>query len=100
MFSLDELSIFSTSGLLDLSVRTARLRSRGGISKALDDALDALQNRIAARLHGAPSLVHVAPGEGGGFVATGPNGATSQAHSLEEVLRRLAEAISISPPGG
>jgi hypothetical protein len=45
------------------------------------------------------SLVHVARGEDDGFVATGPNGATSQRPSLEEALRNLAEAASVSLPG-
>lgn len=86
--------------LLDLAERTARLRLLD-IDKALDAALVDMQREIAKRLSGeAPSLVRITADEDGGFIATGPNGAISQGATLEEALRNLADAVSISPPGG
>lgn len=43
-----------------------------------------------------PSVVSLRPGEDGGYVATGPNGAISQGDTLAAALRGLAEAVEIN----
>lgn len=117
MFTLRVPHTLSPSEMLDLAERAARVRELPGTTAALRADLDALMTHVGATLRRssasvatdqevaeqvepeerAVSLVTVTPGEDGGFVATGPDGAVSQGATLPEALRNLAEVIDDGP---
>lgn len=93
-----DLSALSPHELLDLAERTTRIQEMCP-SQAIHAALQVFEGRIATLLRGDPtSLVSIVADEDGGFVARGPHGAISQGDTLEDALRNLAEAVSISRP--